>query len=59
MRKRFLALAVLTVYLCMTMTGCFFKAADELYCLPEQSEEYNDLQAAINLVMTHPQTRPS
>ena len=52
MRKRFLALAVLTVYLCMTMTGCFFKAADELYCLPEQSEEYNDLQAAINLVMT-------
>lgn len=51
MKKRIFALAMLMVLLCMTMTGCFFKAADELYCLPRQSEEYNDLQAAINTVM--------
>ena len=51
MKKRILALAMLMALLCMTMTGCFFKAADELYCLPRQSEEYNDLQAAINTVM--------
>lgn len=51
MKKRFFCLAVLMLMLCMSMTGCFFKAADELYCLPEQSEEYNDLQRAINQVM--------
>jgi hypothetical protein len=50
-KKRFFCLAVLMLMLCMSMTGCFFKAADELYCLPEQSEEYNDLQRAINQVM--------
>ena len=51
MRKRvFLCLLtlVLTIFLC----GCMIKTVDELYTPPKHSDEYNNLQAAIDQLMT-------
>lgn len=49
--KRKLACLALALVLVCTLSGCMFKTVDEMYCLPKRSEEYNNLQAAINHVM--------
>ena len=48
MRRMWMLLLVLTMLLC---TGCAMRTADELYRLPKRSEEYNDLQAAMDAAM--------
>ncbi len=51
MRKKIMGLFGLAA-LCMLLTGCLVQSMDELYMLPRQSEEYYDLQQAIDTVMT-------
>ncbi len=51
MRKRIKILGLMLL-LSVLLSGCFFRSVDELYCLPQQSEEYNDLQTAINLALS-------
>lgn len=45
-------LGILMLLLTMLLSGCFVKTVDELYTLPKHSDEYNDLQQAIDAVMT-------
>lgn len=52
MIRRMVAAVVLTALLCTTLTGCFFRSMDELYTLPKQSEDYKDLQKAIDATMS-------
>lgn len=48
-RKRiFVCLLLLTAYI---LTGCNMRAINELYCLPQRSESYRNLQSQINQVM--------
>lgn len=45
----------LAALLCVTaawLSGCALRVTDEMYCLPKHSEEYNNLQTAIDKVMT-------
>lgn len=51
MHKKILAAAVLTLALTL-LSGCFVKTVDEMYALPQHSDEYYDLQKAIDGVMT-------
>ena len=37
--------------LCLLLSGCFVKTVDELYTLPRHSDEYDNLQMAIDEVM--------
>ena len=50
MRKKLL-LAVLAAAMAMLLSGCFVKTVDELYALPKHSDDYYDLQKAIDEVM--------
>ena len=50
MRKKFL-LAALAAAMTLLLSGCFVKTVDELYALPKHSDEYYDLQKAIDEVM--------
>ena len=51
MRKRnILLLAVLVISL--ALSGCAMRTVDDLYSPPKRSEEYNDLQKAIDRVMS-------
>ena len=50
--KRKLILSLLTVIIAVLLTGCLSITADELYSLPEVSEEYLRLQAHINLLLS-------
>ncbi len=50
--KKIFIIAGLTVFLTAFLTGCFFKSVDELYALPQQSQEYYDLQSEIDKLMT-------
>ena len=49
-RKKFL-LATALALLCLLLSGCFAKTVDELYTLPRHSDEYDNLQKAIDEVM--------
>ena len=51
MKKRIGLTVLLAILLCLLLSGCFVKTVDELYLLPRHSEEYNDLQSAIDAVM--------
>lgn len=42
---------MLTVTLICMLSGCMFKTVEEMYSPPKRSEEYNNLQAAIDTVM--------
>lgn len=44
-------LLTLLAVLISLLSGCMIKTMDELYSLPKRSEDYNDLQSAINQVM--------
>ena len=47
MKKVFAKLLALSLML-LTLTGCFFKTAEELFLLPKMPENYTDLQNKIN-----------
>ena len=49
-RRRFLPV-LLAGALCLLLSGCFVKTVDELYTLPRHSDEYDNLQKAIDEVM--------
>ena len=51
MRRKKLALLSLAALLCLLLSGCFVKTVDELYTLPRHSDEYDNLQKAIDEVM--------
>ncbi|MCI8526255.1 MAG: hypothetical protein HFF17_10115 [Oscillospiraceae bacterium] len=46
MRKK--GTLILALALTALLSGCFFQSMDELYALPQQSEEYYDLQSKID-----------
>jgi len=46
-----LRLVAVMLTMSVLLSGCMIKTMDELYSLPERSEDYNDLQSAINQVM--------
>lgn len=48
-KKRWLC--ILLSMLCLGLGGCMFKTVDEMYALPGRSEEYNNLQSAIDGVL--------
>lgn len=48
-RKVLLAITALVMALCLS--GCLIQSADELYALPVQSDDYYDLQTAINTTL--------
>lgn len=48
MKMKYLLAAVL---LLITMTGCTARTVEELYCPPKRSEDYEDLQSAIDRAM--------
>lgn len=52
MRAKRLLLAALTALLALLLSGCFVKTVDELYTLPQHSDDYNRLEQAIESVMS-------
>ncbi len=44
-------LLLVAVALVVSLSGCMLKTVDQMYCLPRRSEEYKDLQAAMDRVM--------
>lgn len=51
MRKTVLVTAFIMLLFSLLLSGCLIKSADELYALPEQSDDYHDLQTAINSIL--------
>ena len=51
MKRKIWVVGVLTLLLTLVLSGCFVKTVDELYTLPKHSDEYNDLQNAIDGLM--------
>lgn len=45
------ALALLSAFLLVMLSGCVLQTVDEMYRLPKRSQEYQDLQVAIDQVM--------
>ena len=51
-KKRFLMTLLPVLIAAMSLTGCLRVSADELYSLPQMSEEYLRLQAQLNAVLS-------
>ena len=51
-RIRSILLAAMALFCALTLSGCIAKTVDELYALPRHSDEYYELQKAIDGVMT-------
>ena len=51
MRRKICFLVLVTVLMALVLTGCLVRSTDELYALPRQSEEYHDLQKAIDGIL--------
>ena len=49
--RKLIALLVCAAAMAAALSGCFVKTVDELYALPKHSDEYYDLQQAIDKVM--------
>ena len=49
MKKRFVFLAAALA--AMLLTGCALRTVEEMYALPKRSEEFRELQAAIDTAM--------
>ena len=49
MKKRILLL--LSLLFTLLLTGCAMRTVEEMYALPKRSEEYKELQAAIDTAM--------
>lgn len=52
MRKKISLLLFCAAAMALVLSGCFAKTLDELYALPKHSDQYYDLQQAIDKVMT-------
>ncbi len=52
MKQRWGKRLFLTAALSLLLSGCFAQSMDELYAPPRQSDDYNNLQQAIDAVMT-------
>lgn len=52
MTRKYGFAALLAAFLAVVLSGCFFQSTDELYALPQQSEEYYELQSEIDQLMT-------
>ncbi len=50
--KKKMFLCLFALLLAVLLSGCMIKTVDELYALPRHSDEYNNLQASIDRVMT-------
>lgn len=50
--KRKWNILMLALIAVMLLSGCTMRTVDEMYCLPKRSEEYNNLQSAIDTAMT-------
>lgn len=48
MKRKKIALVFAAGLLCALLSGCFVKTVDELYTLPRHSDEYDNLQKAID-----------
>lgn len=44
-------IAAMAVLVSLLLGGCSMRTVEQMYCLPKRSEEYNDLQAAIDGAM--------
>ena len=51
MKKRIPLLMMLSVLTALLLTGCAMRTVEEMYALPKQSEEFNQLQSAIDSAM--------
>lgn len=51
MKKTVLVAAMILLSVSLLLSGCVIKSADELYALPEQTDDYHDLQMAINTIL--------
>ena len=51
MKKRGHRVLLLCALLCLFLTGCFFRAVDELYTVPQPPADYNALQARLSEVI--------
>jgi len=49
--KKYILSALLAAALCLS--GCSIRTVDQLYCLPKRSEDYIDLQSAIDKAMSN------
>lgn len=54
-KVRRVSLAVMMLVLCVMLSGCLIRSAEELYALPEQSAEYRELQSVIYTQITDTQ----
>ncbi len=43
--------ALLALSMALLLSGCFFQSADELYALPQQSQEYYELQSELDQLL--------
>ena len=51
MRVKQIVVVFLAAAVAALLSGCFFKSVDELYALPQQSEEYYELQSEIDRLL--------
>lgn len=51
MKKRGCKAVFTAFFLCLGLSGCFFRAAGELYAVPQPSEEYKALQTRLSEVI--------
>ena len=51
MKYRKFLLLLMAIVLSLCLSGCFVQSADELYALPKQSDDYYELQTAINSIL--------
>ena len=51
MKKRIPLLMMLSVLTALLLTGCAMRTVEEMYALPKRSEEFNQLQSAIDSAM--------
>lgn len=51
LRKK-LAVALLLCLAASLLSGCLIRTTDQMYCLPRRSQEYEDLQKAVDAVMS-------
>lgn len=48
---KFKKLSILTILAALLLSGCTMTTIDQMYCLPRRSEEYNNLQSAMDMAM--------
>ena len=51
MKKGRIQVVFLAAFLCLCLTGCFFRAVGELYTVPQPPADYNALQARLSEVI--------